>query len=185
MAESTVGWFGVREIYCSLADKPWLISQILSSEQTIISATLPLWLTTGLSGTGQAAKPLARQCWAGLARRHHLIIGDCSSHIGDYVRWQDDRLATEAGSHVEAVLSALDNNLVQCVSITKASGTAITAVAFDYWLASSLQPHNLQQPLLSCIFQWPRTAAIIWKQSKPTRRLIRNKIKRSFFLGKR
>ena len=33
MAESTVVWFGVREKYCSLADKPWLISQIRSSEQ--------------------------------------------------------------------------------------------------------------------------------------------------------
>ena len=33
MAESTVGWFGVREKYCSLADKPWLISQIRPSEQ--------------------------------------------------------------------------------------------------------------------------------------------------------
>jgi len=33
MAESTVGWFGVREKYCSLADKSWLISQIRPSEQ--------------------------------------------------------------------------------------------------------------------------------------------------------
>ena len=33
MAESTVGWFGAREKYYSLADKPWLISQIRSSEQ--------------------------------------------------------------------------------------------------------------------------------------------------------
>jgi len=32
MAESTVGWFGVREKYCSLADKPWIISQIRPSE---------------------------------------------------------------------------------------------------------------------------------------------------------
>ena len=32
MAESTVGWFGVREKYCSLADKLWLISQIQASE---------------------------------------------------------------------------------------------------------------------------------------------------------
>jgi len=33
MAESTVGWFGVREKYYSLADKLWLISQIRPSEQ--------------------------------------------------------------------------------------------------------------------------------------------------------
>ena len=33
MAESTVGWFGVREKYGSLADKPWLIGQIRASEQ--------------------------------------------------------------------------------------------------------------------------------------------------------
>ena len=33
MAESTVGWFGVREKYCLLADKTWLISQIRLSEQ--------------------------------------------------------------------------------------------------------------------------------------------------------
>ena len=33
-AESTVGWFGVREKYCSLADKTWLINQIRPSEQT-------------------------------------------------------------------------------------------------------------------------------------------------------
>jgi len=33
MTESTVGWFGVREAYCSLADKPRLISQIRPSEQ--------------------------------------------------------------------------------------------------------------------------------------------------------
>jgi len=32
MVESTVGWFGVREKYCSLADKPWLISQTRPSE---------------------------------------------------------------------------------------------------------------------------------------------------------
>ena len=33
MAKSTVGWFGVREKYYSLADKPWLISQIRPNEQ--------------------------------------------------------------------------------------------------------------------------------------------------------
>jgi len=33
MIENTVGWFGVREKYCSLTDKPWLISQIRRSEQ--------------------------------------------------------------------------------------------------------------------------------------------------------
>ena len=33
MAESNVGWFGVREKHCSLANKPWLISQIRLSEQ--------------------------------------------------------------------------------------------------------------------------------------------------------
>ena len=33
MAKSTVGWFGVREKYCSLADKTWLISQIRLSER--------------------------------------------------------------------------------------------------------------------------------------------------------
>ena len=33
MVESTVGWFGVREKYCSLADKLWLINQIRPSEQ--------------------------------------------------------------------------------------------------------------------------------------------------------
>jgi len=32
MAESTVGWFGVRKKYYSLADKPWLISQTRPSE---------------------------------------------------------------------------------------------------------------------------------------------------------
>ena len=32
-AESTVGWFGVREKYYLLADKSWLISQIRPSEQ--------------------------------------------------------------------------------------------------------------------------------------------------------
>ena len=36
MAESTVDWFGVREKYCSLADKPWLISQIRPSEQALV-----------------------------------------------------------------------------------------------------------------------------------------------------
>jgi len=34
-AESTVGWFGVREKYCSLADKLWLISQTRQSEQAV------------------------------------------------------------------------------------------------------------------------------------------------------
>jgi len=33
MAESTIDCYGVREKYCSLADKPWLISQIRPSEQ--------------------------------------------------------------------------------------------------------------------------------------------------------
>ena len=33
MVESTVSWFGVREKCCSLADKPWLISQIRPNEQ--------------------------------------------------------------------------------------------------------------------------------------------------------
>ena len=33
MAKSTVGWFDVREKYCSLADKPWLINQIRPNEQ--------------------------------------------------------------------------------------------------------------------------------------------------------
>ena len=33
MAESTAGWFGVREKYCTLADKPRLISQIRADEQ--------------------------------------------------------------------------------------------------------------------------------------------------------
>jgi len=33
MAESTTGWFGVREKYCSLTDKPRLISQIRAAEQ--------------------------------------------------------------------------------------------------------------------------------------------------------
>ena len=37
MAESTDGWFGVREKYYSLADKPWLISQIRSSEQVALT----------------------------------------------------------------------------------------------------------------------------------------------------
>jgi len=32
MAESTVDWFGVREKYCSLADKPRLISRIRAAE---------------------------------------------------------------------------------------------------------------------------------------------------------
>ena len=35
MAESIVGWFSAREKYCSLADKPWIISQIRPSEQAI------------------------------------------------------------------------------------------------------------------------------------------------------
>ena len=38
MAESTVGWFGVREKYYLLADKTWLISQIRPSEQAIYSS---------------------------------------------------------------------------------------------------------------------------------------------------
>jgi len=33
MAESNIDWFDVREKYCSLADKPGLISQIRTSEQ--------------------------------------------------------------------------------------------------------------------------------------------------------
>jgi len=33
MAESTAGWFGVREKYCSLANKPGLINQIRAAEQ--------------------------------------------------------------------------------------------------------------------------------------------------------
>ena len=33
MAKNIVGWFGVREKYCSLTDKSWLISQIRPSEQ--------------------------------------------------------------------------------------------------------------------------------------------------------
>ena len=33
MAKNTVGWFSVREKYYSLADKPWLISQIRLNEQ--------------------------------------------------------------------------------------------------------------------------------------------------------
>jgi len=37
MTKSTVGWFGVREKYCSLAEKPWLISQIRSNEQANFS----------------------------------------------------------------------------------------------------------------------------------------------------
>jgi len=40
MAESTVGWFGVREKYYSLADKPWLISQIRPSEQAASLQTI-------------------------------------------------------------------------------------------------------------------------------------------------
>ena len=40
MAESTTDWFGVREKYYLLADKPWLISQIRSSEQTASIPTL-------------------------------------------------------------------------------------------------------------------------------------------------
>ena len=41
MAESTVGWFGVKEKYCSLADKPWLISQIRPSEQAEVYEFTP------------------------------------------------------------------------------------------------------------------------------------------------
>ena len=35
MAESTAGWFGVREKYCPLTDKSWLISQIRPNEQAV------------------------------------------------------------------------------------------------------------------------------------------------------
>jgi len=42
MAESTVGWFGVREKYCLLADKSWLISQIRANEQTDDPADISL-----------------------------------------------------------------------------------------------------------------------------------------------
>jgi len=46
MAESTAGWFGMREKYYSLADKPWFISQIRPSEQaaptpSVTAAALP------------------------------------------------------------------------------------------------------------------------------------------------
>jgi len=43
MAESTIGWFGVREKYYLLADKSWLISQIRPSEQAgeTVSALVP------------------------------------------------------------------------------------------------------------------------------------------------
>ena len=48
MAESTVGWFGVREKYGSLADKPWLIGQIRASEQAE-ALLLTLLLAFGIS----------------------------------------------------------------------------------------------------------------------------------------
>jgi len=35
MAESTVGRFGVREKYCSLAEKVWLISQTSPNERDV------------------------------------------------------------------------------------------------------------------------------------------------------
>ena len=38
MAESTVGWFGMREKYYSLVDKPWLISQIRPSKRAVFLA---------------------------------------------------------------------------------------------------------------------------------------------------
>ena len=34
MTESTAGWFGMREKYCSLTDKPRLIGRIQTAEQT-------------------------------------------------------------------------------------------------------------------------------------------------------
>lgn len=57
-------------------------------------------------------------------RRHRLIIGDCSSHAGDYGRWRDDRPATEAGSSVDAVFVCIRQpaqvGAMQGVSITRA-----------------------------------------------------------------
>ena len=50
MAENTVGWFGVREKYYSLADKPWLISQMRASQ---IGARLPGWKEKFLSSSGK------------------------------------------------------------------------------------------------------------------------------------
>jgi len=40
MTERTVGWFDVREKYCSLADKPWLISQIRQANRLKDNAPL-------------------------------------------------------------------------------------------------------------------------------------------------
>jgi len=45
MAESTVGWFGVREKYCSLTEKIWLISQTSPNERSASQAQRsPLFL---------------------------------------------------------------------------------------------------------------------------------------------
>jgi len=48
MAESTVGWFGVKEKYCSLADKPWLISQIQPGKTPEYLNLLPTNKSVGL-----------------------------------------------------------------------------------------------------------------------------------------
>jgi len=43
MVESTIGWFGVREKYYSLADKSWLINQIRQSEQAVSLCVSPYY----------------------------------------------------------------------------------------------------------------------------------------------
>jgi len=35
MGKNTVDWFSMREKYCSLTDKSWLISQMRPSEQAV------------------------------------------------------------------------------------------------------------------------------------------------------
>ena len=52
MAESTVGWFGVIEKYCSLADKTWLISQIRPNEQAE-------WLQGRVASKSYRGRPVA------------------------------------------------------------------------------------------------------------------------------
>ena len=47
MTESTVGWFDVSEKYYSLADKPWLISQIRASEKILLVAGDDVCVVTG------------------------------------------------------------------------------------------------------------------------------------------
>jgi len=65
MTESTVGWFGVREKYCSLADKPWLISQIRPKEHAVG------WLDGEFNTDGESETSVTRN-------RHPVRLADKS-----------------------------------------------------------------------------------------------------------